>query len=241
MKLVRRSAIVLGGLVIVSLAAGVTFSRYYWGYWLSPPGLDHAVSDLAGLSSFAQVTASQPIPDLGWVISLPSAAEIKRSAASYRRSPPDNPWGRLQAAIEGAKLPSVPQGPAPEVLLRLLEREIGNSKLLVAGEPDYRYARYVGGFAAIGPARNGGTLVVLALSAGELSNDHYPIYNFVYACNENQCRLIDQERYFEDVAGIEGFRWYAASLAAFCAGLGLLAILSIVWAVAGVYRRTRGR
>jgi hypothetical protein len=239
MKPIRLSAIVLSGLVIVSLAAGATFSRCYWGYWLSPPALRHAVGELAGLSSFVQVSASQSAPDLGWLISVPSAAKIRRSAASHRRSPVDNPWGRLQAAVEDAKLQSVPLGPAPEGLLRLLEQEIGNSELLVAGEPDYPFAKRLSGFAAIGPARTGGTLVVLALSGLEKSNDHYPLYNFAYVCNENRCRLTEQRRYFEDVAGIEGFRWYASSLAVFFLGLVLLAILSTFTVSAGLLLRQR--
>jgi hypothetical protein len=226
LKIVARHApIIVGGLVALSLIVGTTFSRYYWGYWFSPPALGPTVRGFARLNAFVSVDAAAPAPNLGWKVSALSPAQISEGASAYRDSPVDAFWFRMHAAVENANLQLIPEAsPAPERVLARLEKQVAASELLVDGEPDYPFAKRLNGFAAIGPARSGDTLVVLALKGSEMSNDHYPVFDFAYVCGvrEDRCRLIQQNLYFEDVAGIEGFRWYWASLAVLFVGVAVV-------------------
>ena len=216
----RYATDIVGGLVILAVIAGTGFSRYYWGYWLSPPAVGPTVRDLASLNGFASLDPERSAPDLGWKISMLSLADIRQGAEWYRESPIDAFWFRLHAAVDDEDLQVTSPLVTPELLLARIEKEVGASTLLLDGEPGYPFAKRLNGFAAFGPSRSGETLVVLALKGSEVSNDHYPVFDFVYACGvtEERCRLVRQNLYFEDVAGIEGFRWYSASLAALLIG-----------------------
>jgi hypothetical protein len=223
-NLARHAPIIIaGGLVALSLIGGTTFSRYYWGYWFSPPALGPTVRGFARLHAFVSVAAAAPTPNLGWKVSSLSPAQIGEGASWYRDSPVDAFWYRLHAAVENANLQLTPEdSAAPERVLARLEKQVAASELLVDGEPGYLFAKRLNGFAAIGPARSGDTLVVLALKGSEMSNDHYPVFDFAYVCGEREerCRLVQQTLYFEDVAG--GFRWYWASLAALFVGVAVV-------------------
>ena len=228
------------GLVVLSFIAGTSFSRIYWGYWFSPPEIGARVSDFVTLHSFARVDAASSAPNLGWTYSFLSPAEISEGAWAYRRSPVDGFWLRLHAAVEDANLQLSSQSVAAERTLGRVEKEIAASKLLVEGEPGYPSAKRLSGYAAIGAARSGETLIVLALKGSEESNDHYPVFDFTYACGEEGCRLLHESRYFEDIAGFEGFRWQWGFLAALCVAFAVVVPATGLWFLTiGVIRLLR--
>ena len=229
----RAAGTVLVCLLVLSFIAGVAFSRYYWRYWFAPSSIGPAIHRLAELQSVVKIDAVRPAPALGWRFTSVPAAEIDEGASWYHRSPRDFFWFRLHEALWKAKIPAVPAKAIPERLLRTIEKHVALSDVLVDGEPGYPYARRLNGYAAVGRAHSGGLLVVLALNGSEVSNDHYPVFDFAYSCKDvgNPCRLIKKNFYFEDIAGIEGFRWYWASFLAFVLGIGLAGVVFALWGI----------
>jgi hypothetical protein len=235
----RAAGTLVGGLLVVSFIAGVAFSRYYWGYWFTPPSIGPTVRRFAELQSFVKIDAERPSSVLAWRFSSLPAGEIDKGASWHHRSSIHFFWFRLHEALWEARVPAVPEKTPPENLLRAIEKHVALSEVLVDGHPGSPLAKRLNGYAAIGRAHSGELLVVLALNGGEMSNDHYPVFDFAYACDTagDPCHLIKENVYFEDVAGFEGFRWYRASLLAFFLGIGLAGVVFVLWGAAIASRR----
>jgi hypothetical protein len=230
------------GLVAVSVVVGTAWSRSYWGYWFSPPGNELPVRDFAALHVFAEVEAAGPAPSLDWRFSRLSQEQIAEGAQWYRRSPIDAFWYRLHAAVDEANLLPAERDLPLEEILRSVEKEVSVSELLVEGDPGYESTRQLGGYAAIGSTRSGEIRVALALSGGQASNDHHPVFDFEFSCREKVCTELHAVRYFEDVAGIEHLRWQWGALAALIVGVALTVVVSVLWfSTRGAIRLLRAR
>jgi len=74
--------------------------------------------------------------------------------------------------------------------------------------------------------KSGGRLVVLGLTGGEVSNDHRPYYEMVFGAPtpNSPLEFIRGQRFFYDVAGMEGMEWYSIWL--------LLAVPSVLFGLA---------
>ena len=58
--------------------------------------------------------------------------------------------------------------------------------------------------------RSGSRLVFLSATGGQVSNDRYPCYEMVFERHpqSGQVTFIRGQRFFFDVAGIEGLEWF---------------------------------
>jgi len=109
------------------------------------------------------------------------------------------------------------------------------SGLVLQGAPGYEYARYARGFLVAGRTSSNKRAWILSAIGGEVSNDHHPVYEIQFA---DGGALTRSHVYFEDIAGIEGARWYVVSAVVFIAGALLFtATLGIVLSARFVARR----
>lgn len=87
---------------------------------------------------------------------------------------------------------------------------IRNSGLFAQSSPGYDSSARLRGVAVDAIGKAGDRLVVIGLTGGQLSNDHYPYYELLFGAQTqgSQLEFIRGQRFFYDAAGMEGFEWY---------------------------------
>jgi hypothetical protein len=91
------------------------------------------------------------------------------------------------------------------MLYSLLEK----SDLLEEGRPGYARAKELDGVVIEAIGADGTPLVFVGVRGGEVSNDHYPYYEFLYSgqLGGGWMELLSADHSYFDVAGIEGIEW----------------------------------
>lgn len=108
---------------------------------------------------------------------------------------------------------------------------IQNSGTLANSTKGYDSAAELRGVVVDAFDRSGNRIVCLGLTGGQLSNDHYPYYELLFRGQKNAAELsfARGQRFFYDVAGIEGFEWHIIWL--YLAALGIVPSL-VIFAIA---------
>ena len=93
--------------------------------------------------------------------------------------------------------------------LRGLYRLLDDTGLLEDGEPGYTEAKQLRGVVVEALGRDGCPLLFIGVQGGEVANDHHPYYEFAFAIDspDGHPRLLSAQRFYYDVAGIEGWEW----------------------------------
>jgi hypothetical protein len=214
-------AYLLAGVIVAMLAflAAVSFSKAYWGYFFFRPSL------LAEFNSLAQVSALVPVETPDATTAPPTLvpcgdSTLAQNLAYAEDSPYDYPAGRLLLALRKRHLlPAVFSSSLSNLppLLPLAQA----SGLMAASDPGYESERFLRGMVvdALDPA--GARIVLLGLHGGQLSNDHYPYYEMLFTApaGSSNLKFVRGQRFFFDIAGIEGAEWYVMGV-----GFSLLGI-----------------
>lgn len=198
MKVICYVMIVLLIPLIAFVAGTLIVSRMYWGYWLGPPSSDVTVRDVKSVERFST---------FNWDGTQSSGRAVLLAAASgVNYVSGDDPMGRLPAALVSRQLyPRYPQSVDPSLLPEIVTALDSLGKLVPASIEYHNTAR-LHGHLALASTRAGNRVVVVAFAGGEVSNDHYPYYEAVFAINPvNTVTLQQFHAYFFDVAGVEGF------------------------------------
>ncbi|MEW5884343.1 MAG: hypothetical protein AB1725_09005 [Armatimonadota bacterium] len=182
---------------VVSLAMALVVSKLYWGYWVSRPPLLPLAQEIGELQTLTfvrtvngQFEPTNPPEHLSakqqdWVDDYMHLEErflfMPEVYANIRRLPPTsaerlNPYRRA-----------------------LLE-----SRLLAKSAKGYDSAAGIRGVVAEYRDPQGRPRVFLGLRGGQVSNDHYPFYEMVLAREGGSVKVLAKQRFFYDVAGIEG-------------------------------------
>ena len=78
----------------------------------------------------------------------------------------------------------------------------------------------------------GQRLAILSAKSGELSNDHYGLYDVRFAESQpTRWHATAHHVYFEDIAGVEGLRWWVAAIDLFIAGTLVVVMLMVAWSL----------
>jgi len=219
--------VVLAAMVGGAAFGALTTSRIYWGYWLRVPSADWLVADLASTERFT-VFACCDRPSESGRSALQTVAGVRMEGAG------DVPVANLPAAMIRRGVPPTSDLAVPAPVLAAVREALDVAGVLVAGEPQYQYAKTIWGNVAIGRAKAGEELVLAAVWAGEVSNDHHPYYEAKFSRTDaGQLKLLDVRRYWWDFAGLEGFAHWLGGLAGAIAGLA--------GSVAFLVLRTAGR
>jgi hypothetical protein len=235
-------AAVVGTLIVPFLLA-IGGNWIAWGYPLSRPGVDRRIVEALRVET---VTAVKAEPDAGGRMTFaggpmdigPSARPGFVYEEYYLLE------NRVLVALsERGTLPE--QAPAMTAdRLRGLYPLLDATGRLERGEPGYDNATRVDGVAVEANDRDGRPLLFVGLRGGQVSNDHYPFYEFLFDREgpDGVPRLIGFQRFYFDVAGFEGLEWPAFLLVFAWLGLIPTVVLQscLLWD-ARVLRRLAGQ
>ena len=231
----RRPINPLVGSAVLALLVSIGWTRVYWGYWFHRPATPAAVGQLAQVTSVSLVECSSSGQ-------MSAAADVSpREVLGHGQDRDDShPQDRLLAALHERRLLPDACAPPPDDLPSLLSL-ISDTGRLVLASSGYHGDAYLGGVIIDGHDRQGTRLVLLGLGAGQVSNDHHPYYELVLRQRpgEHGFKTVFSQRFFYDVAGLEGMRWYSPWLFFFIPAAGAWIGLSLLGQLIGLVRSRR--
>ena len=199
---------VIGTLLLPFLVA-VWINQQMWGYFVSRPAVDRRIVEARQIETLTRVDTRSdsrggrtiwglPIGEVdSYIQEHPQEGDyyvlegrVLRALRDRQALPPE---GRIMAAGRLAAL-----YPALEATGRLEE-----------GERGYPDARTLSGIAVEAVGRDGRPLLFVGARGGEVSNDHHPYYEFLFTTDPTGgvLRLLFYQRFYYDVAGVEGAEW----------------------------------
>jgi hypothetical protein len=211
-------------LAVISLAffVSIAFSRTYWGYAFHRPPVLPELKDVTEVSGIIPVATEQTAMGKYRFVIDPRAS-IDETLAYARQHPTDNDGERFLLHLDQKHLLpdewATSLGPHVDLYERLPE-----TGLLARAQDGYTSAGLLRGFIVEARDRSASQLVFLSATGGEVSNDHYPCYEMVFERDprSGQLTFINGQRYFFDVAGIEGVTWAVVWLGASLIGLAVV-------------------
>ncbi|RZK50063.1 MAG: hypothetical protein EOO87_19475 [Pedobacter sp.] len=107
--------------------------------------------------------------------------------------------------------------------------QIKATNFIDPGEDGYNTADELSGFAAEFLAVDNSKYLLTGLKGRQVSNDHYPYYEFLFTEIDGQYKLIKKQKFYTDVAGIEGLEYanIAPAFSLLLTVIGLFASLLI--------------
>jgi hypothetical protein len=138
------------------------------------------------------------------------------------------PTERILEEFGNRSLPVGSQTPMSSERLAAIWHALDAANLLLGGGPDYPDTKSLFGYAGTAKLQDGADVVFAAVMGSEYANDHYPYYEVVFEQRPEGLVIINSLWFFEDIAGIEGARWYGVSVLA-C--MLLTPTLLIVWPI----------
>jgi len=222
----------LSAVVTVSFVAAALVSQLYWGYVFYRPAPDRRIGRLETVHSVTQVVTERGADGASAFVavedqSLDSRLEVCRPgefrASYYCLSE------RILAALDAREI--LPDEPLmmPTQELDLVYGLVEATGLVREGTPGYGRAKLLRGVVVEASDADGVRYMIVAVIGGEVSNDHYPYYEFLFEQPAGDApELCSSRRFYFDVAGIEGLEWRVIWLAFFVLGLVLLLIAGLV-------------
>lgn len=251
--LVRIWIVSLIAIAVLIVGGSMLWSRYYWGYYVSRPGVVSEVREAVYLDSVTRYVPASFTPN------SPAATEmVPRSTSETIElpGPNDDPYyvrsGRVAEALsenkiffqsgrgfvaDGVRVPSLKAAD-----LVGLRQFIVDSGVVPTGPYNASPAEWDGAIFHF-TMPDGRDLWLVTVRTTQLSNDHYAYRELLIqpmGKSPNTWRLIDARGWQYDVAGIEGAEWYAMAIGlSILAGVPLLALLGVYTAIAVVVMNRR--
>jgi hypothetical protein len=210
---VRRVATAYGivalAMVAVAFVVSIGISLAYWGYAFARPPVLPEVGDIATVSAVVPVETRADDAGKRTVV-VKEDFSLAESIAYARKDPYYCLDERLLVVLEDCGLlPSAHSASLTDLppLFPLIE----GSGLLTAPDEGYEDADLVRGIVVDARDEAGSRLVFLGLTGMQLSNDHYPCYEMLFTGRKGSPDLAYScgQRFFYDLAGMEGAEWYA--------------------------------
>lgn len=201
-------------LATLSAGLGLFFSRWYWGYWLTPPPVPEVANrfdTVLSVTPLESVVAADPLRlavASGWDCDRTSRQPIAGGdyCASSRCNTEFCDSYRLLIPLRDRdllrpNLPAIAPSQLPEI-----EAAILNSASWQAAEPGYEdMAKQVRGLVVEAEDSQGVQYVAIALNGGQIANDTYPFYEFVFRRSQGgSLAWVAGQHFFYEIAGIEG-------------------------------------
>ncbi len=222
-------AVVIGGLLAPFLGSAIV-SKVMWGYHLGRPAPDRRIVEARRVAS---VTIVQTVPDdNGGLAFMPRpSASVARKIAFGRDNPYYSLEERVLIALSGSRAPAGRPG---------AQDHMGSGDALQPPGTDGATGGWQAGILApkedLGGAvieavgADGAPLLFVGVSGGEVSNGHYPYYEFLFSGTPpgGKPRLLSSRRFYFDIAGIEGVEWPAFFFVFSMVGLVLTTPVAVV-------------
>lgn len=195
-------------MVMVSFLVSIGLSRSYWGYFFARPSVLPEVSNVASVSAVIPITTVADDDGTRRIVvqnnySITDRVVYGREDTYYCLSQ------RLLLALDDAGL--LPPAHSVELTdLPILFPLIQATGILAEHEEGYNDSDLLSGVVVDTLNPSGNRLVFIGVSGRQLSNDHYPYYEMVFTGSAGSPALsyVRGQRFFYDVAGIEGGEWY---------------------------------
>jgi hypothetical protein len=207
----KRLAFWLGaaGTLALPFVVAIWMNYAIWGYYLARPAVDPRIVEARQIETVTQVeTISDPSGSRafagGPVGEVDSFIQVHPQEGDYYVLE-----GRVLRALKDRQaLPSEARG-MPASRLQSLYKVVDETGRIEEGEPGYWGAKNLRGLVVEALGRDGSRLVFVGVWGGEVSNDHHPYYEFLFTTDspDGQLRLLSTQRFYYDVAGIEGIEW----------------------------------
>lgn len=194
----------LGTVGLTGLIA-VGFSKSYWGYWFQRPDV---LSETYSLESVEQVIPIEKSDTTSTQFRVDThySKDAAYAATDYSFLD-ERHWVTL---VDAGVLPETFAFDQDLGLFEEFHQQLSATGLLVSPEPGYEtLAEEMQGVITVGTTDEGKQLALVSLRGGQLSNDHYPYYEMVFNLEPRTGELtfVRGQRFFFDIAGIEGFEW----------------------------------
>ena len=209
----------------LALVGSVGFSRYYWGYWFFRPEISRELIDSERILSFGAVQSLES-KEPGVVRLDQRRAALPDLVKLHDKYNYDVPWARAPAFLfhKGKLNAQVPE--PKQDLVHQLELMLSQKMLPFiddgAGVYEQTSRTFRGGVIEFVSSK-GAKFVHVALSNGQVSNDHYTYYELLFSpdASGKLGAPIEWTKFHYDIAGIEGFEWMIVG-PFLCIGLWLL-------------------
>ena len=237
----RRPAMTYGAVALVMVLVGffvsISMSRAYWGYYFSRPPVPNEVQQVKSITAVIPVT-TEALDDGTRRMILQDEYSIADRLACGRKDQYYCLDERLLLAFDEMGL--LPNAHTTELpLFPGLFSLVEQTGILAEPEEGYNDSDLLSGVVIDALSKSGRRLVFVGLTGRQLSNDHYPYYEMVFTGSAESSGLsyIGGQRFFFDVAGIEGAEWYLIwpflALIGVLAGFVVVTVFMLIWRLIG--------
>jgi len=214
----------------ISFAVATGLSKSYWGYFVSRPAVLKEISRVTTVDAVIPVETESDEEGRRSIVAQSKYSIADRLA--YGRN--DSYYGlteRLLLALDERNL--LPQTHDTDLAdLPELFPLIRGSGILAKPEPGYNDSDILRGVVIDARDHSGERLVFLGLLGRQLSNDHYPYYEILFS-GSTDLSYVRGQRFYYDVAGIEGFEWYTTwphfAVIGTLVGIVIVTMVMLVW------------
>jgi hypothetical protein len=225
---VRRYFQILANLLLLSIilgfAGGIIFSRLYWGYYIDPPiPLVQAVN-VGSISSFGIVSTKIPKNEPNLQLRLNEGKTQSFIAATGKTPGWETRFPERISSLQdlfvdygsGVRLSINTPLPSEALAGAMLDFLKSKEAEIEKGQEGYeRQAETLGGTLMVfDDAHSHERRLSAKLRSGQIGNDHYGFYEYLFAVDENGLpgKLLRKQIYFYDDAGIENLYWVVMAL-----------------------------
>lgn len=195
------------GVIIITFIISITISKMYWGYFISRPSVLKETHDVQAISAIIPIT-TKTTNDKSKIIVIKKDYSMIEKIKSCNKDQYYCLTGRLLVKFNNLGL--IPKTNNDNLNFPFLFQTIKQTGILTEPEKGYNNSDLLQGFIIDAISKTKKRLIFIALTGKEVSNDHYPYYEMVFTKKQNSPNLsyINGQRFFYDLAGIEGFEWY---------------------------------
>lgn len=219
------------GTLLLPFVAAVWINHEMWGYFVSRPDVDRRIVDARRIDTVTRVETTsdargRPVFTGGPIGEVDSYIQVRPEGGDYYVLA-----GRVLRDLKGRQvLPANTRTLSADRLASLYQL-LEDTGRLEDGETGYPNAKQLSGIVVESVGRDGHPLLFVGVRGCEVSNDHYPYYEFLFTGDSlgEPLKLLSVNRFYYDIAGLEGAEWPGFFLVFAFIGLIPTLLLQIVF------------
>jgi hypothetical protein len=227
------------GILCVAFLVAIAVSKWYWGYMFDRPPVLKELHHIKHVIRIIPVKA-EPRPEGTYDFVVNTDYVMLEDVMSAQRDDYYALDERMLFVLQDRNL-------LPETLSHRLApyeslyHDVEKTGLLALAQPGYTSSGELRGILLVATTTTGAEYVFLGANGQQVENDHYPYYELVFEKQSDSDTLVflQGQRFFYDVAGVEGFEWFA--LWGIFSLIGICLILPIVTVIIVFQRFFRNR
>lgn len=236
-KLVRFAWFYLVGMAVFALI-GTLWAHYeFWGYLIVRPGLLESAKTITEVEHLIPIRTDACDTDKPCELTIDKHETLVETLNSVQDAPYfPNAKCLLDHLQAQGKLPSSFDHNVQEAIA--IYAPMLQSPIIAT--PDAGYTQdFLQGVVLIGKTKSGQKRAFISARGDQVANDHYPYYEALFAIeqNGNSVQYLDGQRFFFEVAGIEGFEgplvifivWGVLVLIFGCVPTAFIIIVDTLW------------